>query len=246
MDDLAGREFWDTYHRRRRGRGIRSLSVLTADLRRLLRRHVRPGMKVLEIGFAPGDLLAWVATRLRAEVAGIDYSESGVAAARQLFERADIAADLHCEDLLATTQPAAAFDVVYSAGVIEHFSDPAKVVRKHVELARPGGLALITLPNYGGVYGRIQRWFDPANLAAHNLDIMSRSRLLELVPREMSGEAKAYRTGRLGAWLISFRARLPRPLAMLASAAMHAIGRVQCCPIRGLESMWVLIVTRNA
>ena len=244
---LTGGKFWDDYHRARGRRvGLPSwFSVLNWDLKRLLRRHIRPGAKVLEIGFAPGSLLAWASRRLRAEVAGLDSSPVGVESARGLFARLGVPADLRCEDLFAPTFPPGQFDLVYSAGVIEHFEDPAPAVRKHVELARPGGVALLTVPNYAGVYGRIQRWFDPENLAAHNLAIMSRDGLLGLAPGELVGRAEAFPAGRLGAWLISFRKRLPRPLAVLARATCHGLGIIQPCRLPGLNSMWVLRLTRK-
>jgi cyclopropane fatty-acyl-phospholipid synthase-like methyltransferase len=42
--------------------------VGTANIYRLLKSYVSPGMRVLEIGCAPGKMLAWVAMALQARV----------------------------------------------------------------------------------------------------------------------------------------------------------------------------------
>jgi hypothetical protein len=38
----------------------------------------------------------------------------------------------------------------------------------YLGLLKPGGKALIIIPNYGVIYGRLQQYFDPENLALHN------------------------------------------------------------------------------
>src|SRR5206468_2653441 len=129
-------------------------------LQTILRHHVRPGDRFLEIGCAPGKMLAWVAAVLKASVSGLDYSERGLATSRRLFKALNLAADFRCEDLRQTTFPSASFDVVVSFGVIEHFDDPREVVGKHLDLVKAGGTALMTVPDYRGIYGRLQRYFD--------------------------------------------------------------------------------------
>src|SRR5262245_8347127 len=149
------------------------LNVGVLNLTRLLRKCVKPGDRYLEIGCAPGKLLAWVASVLKARASGIDYWEAGIAQCPQLFSAVGLLIDLHHENLFDTHLEPASFDVVASFGVIEHFDDPRPAIGKHLDLVAPGGKALITIPNYGGIYGLLQRWFDPDNLALHNLNIMS-------------------------------------------------------------------------
>ena len=49
------------------------------NVTRLFEWHVRPSFRYIEIGCAPGKILAWVASVLKAEAAGLDYSEIGIA-----------------------------------------------------------------------------------------------------------------------------------------------------------------------
>jgi 2-polyprenyl-3-methyl-5-hydroxy-6-metoxy-1,4-benzoquinol methylase len=216
------------------------LNVAVRNLRRLLRAHVKEGMRFLEIGCAPGSMLAWVAEVLRAQVAGLDYSEPGLALTRRLFEALGLEADLRCEDLFNTTFEPASFDVVFSAGVIEHFDDPYEVVRRHMILLKRGGKALITIPNYGGLYGHLQRHFDPDNLALHNLTIMQTAELEKVAPMNLVGSAHAYPAGRISPGLVSLGRLWPRPFARIAAHVINALGLIQPADIASLCPMLVL------
>jgi 2-polyprenyl-3-methyl-5-hydroxy-6-metoxy-1,4-benzoquinol methylase len=220
------------------------LYVTTLNMQRLLRPHVRPGMRVLELGCAPGKILAWVAAALGGRVSGLDYSERGITWSRTLFEALKIQADLRSEDVFRTTFPAGTFDVVYSSGLIEHFEDPRAIVRTHVELTRPGGKAIIAIPDYGGVYGRLQRWCDPENLAIHNLEIMSLSALARLVPEGLSGDVRVYRAGRLSPWQLSLGRRLPSFLGPAVNHLLNGVGLLQPVDIAPICPLLILEVTR--
>jgi 2-polyprenyl-3-methyl-5-hydroxy-6-metoxy-1,4-benzoquinol methylase len=222
-----------------------SLSVGIGDLKRLLRAHVTPGMRVLEVGCAPGKTLAWMGRELGAEVAGLDYSPRGVAVSRDLLRALGVDCDLRCEDIFATTFEPASFDVVFSAGVIEHFEDPRDIVRRHVRLVRPGGKALCTVPHYGGLYGRLQRYLDPENLALHNLSIMRVDALERLAPADLVEGARAYPAGRLSPWLLSFERRWPRPVARAVCHVLNGVGLVQPVQVRALCPTLVLECTRR-
>ncbi len=194
LEDKAGMEHWDdTWAQAPRMRLPRAYTSSIRDKMSLLRSAVRPGMKYLEIGCAPGKMLSWVAAVLGAEVSGLDYSEPGVRVARKLFGELGLRADIRHEDVFATTFADASFDVVYSGGVIEHFEDPAPMVRLHARLLKPGGLAVITVPNLAGWYGRLA---SPKTLAIHNLNIMTPEALRALVPEDLAGTVEAFRSGR--------------------------------------------------
>lgn len=222
------------------------LYVTTRNMQRLLRPHVQPGMRVLELGCAPGKILAWVAAALGAEVSGLDYSERGITWSRTLFGALRIPADLRCEDVFKTSFTAGSFDVVYSAGLIEHFDDPRGIVRTHIELAKPGGKTIIAIPDYSGLYGHLQRWCDPQNLAIHNLEIMSVESLTRLVPDDLSGDVRVYRAGRLSPWQISFDRRLPALLGRAVAHLLNGVGLLQPVDFAPICPLLVLEVARRA
>ena len=245
-DDLTTRAHWDeTWAMPPRWRLPSSLSIATRNMQRLLRPHVRPGMRVVELGCAPGKILAWVAAALGAETSGLDYSPRGIEWSRTLFEKLGIPADLRCEDVFRTTLSPDSYDVVYSSGLIEHFDDPRPIVRAHVKLAKPGGKAVVAIPDYGGIYGRLQRWLDPENLAIHNLGIMNVEALRRLAPEELTGSARVYRAGRVSPWQLSLKRRLPPTLARATAYAANAAGLLQPTDIGPLCPLLVLEITRR-
>jgi 2-polyprenyl-3-methyl-5-hydroxy-6-metoxy-1,4-benzoquinol methylase len=237
------RDYWEATHSRPRWRLPSRLNVGVNNALRLISSHVRPGMRVLEIGCAPGKRLAYLAKVMQARVCGLDYSEPGISFCRELFSKLGLEAEFRCEDLFHTTFPEGSFDVVYSLGVVEHFEDPQPVVERHLNMVKPGGIVLITVPNYGGLYGRIQRYFDPQNLKIHNLDMMSRKALLRLAP--FDSDSMAYRSGRVSPWVIHFEKKWPAPLASVVSHTLNALGLVQPFDIGPLCPMLVLSMRRH-
>lgn len=185
----------------------------TRALLRLIAKSTAPGSSFLEIGCAPGKMLAYAAMKCGARVAGIDYSPRGIGISRRLHRANGIASDLRAEDVMETSFAPASFDCVFSAGLVEHFDDPRAVLAKHVELARPGGRIVVAIPNYGGIYGRMQAWLDPENLAIHNLAIMSRKALAaQFNPAEVES-VEAFPLGSPSLWSVT----LNRPMLQRAA-----------------------------
>jgi cyclopropane fatty-acyl-phospholipid synthase-like methyltransferase len=62
-------------------------------------------------------------------------------------------------DLLAGPVSTEKADIVFSVGLIEHFStaDTAECIRAHFELVKPGGYVLITYPSPTALYSIIRR-----------------------------------------------------------------------------------------
>jgi len=220
-----------------------SLHVGIRNLRNLLRTYVRPQSRFLEIGCAPGTMLAWVRHALKAEVSGLDYSEPGIAFARRLFEALGLSGDLRCEDVFKTTFEPASFDVVFSAGVIEHFDDPRELVARHVDLLSENGVAVITVPNYGGWLGKVQGKLDPENLAIHNLRIMNPEAMRSLAPRNCA--SKAYYSGRFSPWVLSLNKGMPRALALVVAYTGNAAGLLQPLDLPILAPLLVLEIRHS-
>ncbi|MBS1808850.1 MAG: class I SAM-dependent methyltransferase [Acidobacteria bacterium] len=238
----TSQEYWDEQRKGTlRLKFPPSLFVSTRNIRNILRRKVKPGMSFLEVGFAPGVQLAWVAKGLGAKVSGVDFAENGVIQARRLFTSLGIEGDLRHEDFFNTSFPLGTFDVVYSAGFIEHFDDPSSLVKAHVDLARPGGRIIILIPHYGGIYGKVQEYFHPENLLLHNVTIMQRQKLLALAPSDLITHAKAWEAGKLCGDHIGFAQKFPASIAKLLGLGLNFVGLIQpveikpLCPILALE-----------
>jgi 2-polyprenyl-3-methyl-5-hydroxy-6-metoxy-1,4-benzoquinol methylase len=238
--------YWDAAWRLSvRARLPSRLNVGILNLMRLLKKHVRPDSRYLEIGCAPGKMLAWVASVCKAETSGLDYSEAGITQCRLLFEALGLNINLYHDDIFNHHLPPASFDVVTSFGVIEHFDDARPVVQRHLDLVKPGGMALIIVPNYGGIYGSLARRFDAPNLALHNLEIMNTRALTALINSPEVASVRAYPFGSMSPWLVNFDKRLPRSLARIVSLGLNALGLLQPVTIEALAPMLVLEVRKR-
>ncbi len=184
----ARKRRWEQRQWKREQRGLRAhwLFQLTEVLLKpcLLG---KTGLKGLEIGSAPGRISLELWRRLGMVPYGLEYTESGVQAQRTLYRKFGLNEDLvmHGDlfDEVWRKQHAEAFDLVASFGLIEHFSDPEDVVNKHLELLRPGGVLVVTVPNINeqAWYGWLQSRFNPAVHAIHNTCTCTRKGISTLV-----------------------------------------------------------------
>lgn len=135
--------------------------------------------KVLEIGCAPGHKLIAFAKRYGYAPYGVDYSASGVKAAREGFLKVNFPlenvffADFFSENFQNAHQKE--FDVVMSFGFIEHFKEVEEAVVAHLNLLKTDGLLLIMIPNLRGIYCPLLQFFAPHLLDLHNLSLMEYS-----------------------------------------------------------------------
>ncbi|HBW21898.1 MAG: hypothetical protein A2X28_02130 [Elusimicrobia bacterium GWA2_56_46] len=67
--------------------------------------------------------------------------------------------ELRRDDILASPPPALNADIVFSAGLIEHFSpkQTARAIQAHFACARPGGLVIISFPTPTWLYTAVRK-----------------------------------------------------------------------------------------
>jgi SAM-dependent methyltransferase len=144
------------------------------DARRLalLRDHLAPGARLLDVGAGRGRFVA-AAAAAGYRAAGIEPSERGVSAARAL------GVDVQQAGIESAAIPAASLDAVTLWHVLEHLEDPGAALHRIAGWLRPGGALLVGVPNLDSLQARIggQRWyhldvprhrthFTPAGLSA--------------------------------------------------------------------------------
>ncbi|MBV8761860.1 MAG: class I SAM-dependent methyltransferase [Deltaproteobacteria bacterium] len=155
---------------------------------RVLGPYLDVGARVLEIGSAPGVRLARLAKRFQCDPWGLEYTSEGARLNRDTFARYGFSPDHVIEgDFFSDAVVDAhrdAFDVVVSNGFIEHFTDVAAVVERHIALVRPGGILAISIPNLRGVNYWLSKFFNADVLAKHNLSIMTLPAFSALFERE--------------------------------------------------------------
>jgi methionine biosynthesis protein MetW len=104
----------------------------------------RDARTVLDLGCSSGTLGAALKQRQPAEVTGVEIDAEYVAAAR---ERLDWVIHADVEELFARDAGVGEFDCVIAADVLEHLRDPWTVLTRAAAHLRPGGVAVISLPN---------------------------------------------------------------------------------------------------
>ncbi|MBL8267363.1 class I SAM-dependent methyltransferase, partial [Steroidobacter sp.] len=149
--------------------------------------------------------LGWVHDHVTPNVVGVDYSDQGCAIARQFFAATGRNAQVLCEDATAVTELNGTMDLVYSIGVLEHFDDPSDMLGAHLRWLKPAGTAVVLIPNYSGLYQRLQGRLDPANLEIHNLEVMRPSFWTDLQHRHPDYVLSASFYGRPSPWLLSLQ-----------------------------------------
>lgn len=102
---------------------------------------------------------------------------------------------------LFTYQPTEKYDLVSSFGLIEHFENTKEIIEKHLIFLNDGGTLFITLPNFKGVNGWVQKNFDKYNYDKHNMGCMDLS-FLSLMAKDLGlKDVKTYYTGGFSTWL---------------------------------------------
>lgn len=213
---------------------------------RVLSNNLKKGDKVIEIGCAPGKVLSWIAFRTQAKVSGIEYSKVGFENTIELLGHLKIDADIRCEDVFETSFPTESFDVVYSAGLIEHFEDPRPIVEAHFRLCRPGGKVVISIPNFSGIYGSLLKRFDPEAYSIHNVQIMNAKSLAALAPMHLVSDCRTELCGKLSLWLINLPKTLPRAIRWGIQMGGNVFGLLQPIEIPFLCPLFVLIAEKKS
>ena len=137
--------------------------------------HKRPGLAkkgraLLDIGCGYGRFLK--AAQNEFETFGIDPSAFAITKAKKYalntkFELATI----------SSYKPKRLFDVVTAFDILEHTNNLSYSLKKIKSWLKPGGLLMVVVPVYDGIFGTIGRWLDKDATHAQKL---SRWNWLEL------------------------------------------------------------------
>jgi SAM-dependent methyltransferase len=97
---------------------------------------------MLELGSAGGFLLE-AARRRGWRVKGVELAPQAVA-----FSRERLGLEIHAGDLFEAPYPDGSFDLVVADNVLEHTTDPARILAKLHALLRQGGKLVVVVPSY--------------------------------------------------------------------------------------------------
>lgn len=186
-----------------------------------------PARTFIEMGAGPARWMIYFHQRFGYRVSGCDYSPVSCKLARRNLAAAGIAGDVIEADFM--TLPGQ-YDVVFSAGVVEHFDRPDEVLVAFARLVAPGGYLITDVPNLGGVNGLYHRLLKPATFETHRLVTLPDLRRLHAALGLRERLAAAYGSfalSRLPAEALAGFPRLQRavwrPLHLVASRAVNRL-----------------------
>jgi SAM-dependent methyltransferase len=147
--------------------------------------HLRPGMRVLDVGCGPGTITRDLGARVGAqgEVLGVDSSA-------EVVEQAARGCDLPqvrfaVADALQLDAGDGTYDVVHAHQVLQHLADPVAALREMRRVARPGGLVAVRDADYAAMTWHpavpaLDRWLEVyrAVARAHDAEPDAGRRLL--------------------------------------------------------------------
>lgn len=125
--------------------------------------HLRPGMRLLDVGCGPGSITRGLAERVApGEVIGIDLSRETLEAARAEAAARGLT-NLRYEEasVYQLPYPDNSFDAAYAHQVFQHLREPAKALAEILRVLRPGGLVGVRDVDWGtATYWPVDPWID--------------------------------------------------------------------------------------
>jgi 2-polyprenyl-3-methyl-5-hydroxy-6-metoxy-1,4-benzoquinol methylase len=194
-EDRAGVGYWNGVWQRTalpppfdpRTRGLKSLPArqLHRYFELAFAGYATRGKQLLEIGCGNSAFLPYFSRHFGFEVSGIDYSQLGCVTAERMLERENVRGEIvlgdlhHPPDCLVRR-----FDVAFSGGVVEHFSDTARCIYACSRFVRQGGTLITLIPNLAGLMGPLQKLLDRSVYEVHvpltKTDLVSANRTVGL------------------------------------------------------------------
>lgn len=211
MNELSERHYWDSVHiqqslERETGFPSKKLKHLAKSIlgEKSLRYYSdyllwdvifprylprQKGLKVLEIGSAPGNTLVRLKETFGYMPYGVEYSEPGVKLNREIFTEHGIdplnviQADFFSADFQNKYREN--FDIVLSVGFIEHFEDVKDVVSKHINLLTKGGQLVVIVPNLRWINYFLIYVFNRKVPGMCNIKVMQKDEFRQLFSEEL-------------------------------------------------------------
>jgi len=179
---LSKKEFWDKSFVRRQMALLPDPHLLfDFELMKLLEKFLprQRGLSVIEMGCGGSKWLPYFSRRFGYKVFGIDYSEIGVKKAKENLQALGCSGKIWHLNFINELPVSLhnSFDILISLGVIEHFTEPEKILEIFARLLRKDGMIITVCPNMGGLSGYMQRFFSRETYDLHKIFRLDRLKL---------------------------------------------------------------------
>ena len=200
------------------------------------------GRRILEVGAGTGRDAVTLAS-MGAEVLTLDYVSGSLGLTLKAAGNAGVKVAAVCGDGMGSPFADNTFDIVFHQGLLEHFRDPLPMVRDNLRILKPGGCAVIDVPQTFHYYtlGKqlliaLDKWFAgwETQFTIDQLEGLAKDEGLEIVrsygdwmvPGLWYRALRKTLLTRTGRKLPMFPEPIP-PLARLGEAWRRAFGRTR-------------------
>jgi SAM-dependent methyltransferase len=130
--------------------------------------HLRPGLRLLDVGCGPGTITLDLAERLGPDghVTALEVSDEALDLVRAEAARRGVdPVEAVVGDAASLPLPDDSYDVVHAHQVLQHVADPVTVLREMRRVCRPGGLVAVRDSDYSAFawwprVPELDRWLE--------------------------------------------------------------------------------------
>ena len=123
---------------------------------------------LIEAGCGNSRWLPFFANHFGFLVKGVDYSPAGCEASRNILSVAGVDGEIIEADLFNLPENLeGTADVVFSNGLVEHFTPTTDIVLPLGQMLKPGGLMITFIPNLTSLMGFVQKHLDRSVYDVH-------------------------------------------------------------------------------
>lgn len=202
MEHLTDKNFWENYWLKKQDlfQPIPQKYVFSDILENIVRQ--KNPLTAIEIGGFPGFHSVFLHKYFKVSVTLLDIVIIPSIIEKICRTNGLSPSDITCiEADFFTYKPVQKFDLVFSNGFIEHFSDTETVMKLHLQYLNEGGTLLITLPNFKSINGLFQKIFDPENYSKHYIPCMDIAYLRNICDRLGLTNIEVFYYGYFSIWL---------------------------------------------
>jgi SAM-dependent methyltransferase len=151
--------------------------------------------KILELGCGTGIDLSIIAAENGQSICfGSDLSVASIRISREINKKFGKGIQFFVADTLNLPLKRDAFDLIYSQGLIEHFKDPARIIRSQLSALKSGGILIVNVPQRFTGYTwmkkklmKVDRWHLGWETEFSYRDLRKIGRQLGLIEKDVFG-----------------------------------------------------------
>lgn len=129
------------------------------------------GINILDVGCFTGDFLVLM-KEAGANVYGLELQDDAVKIANTKLQ-----GRVRAADVMTDAFPKVHFDVITLLGIVEHVTDPMKLIKRSTELLKKGGILMVQTPNSSSVLSRLTKQLWPPYVPVEHIHLFSRDSL---------------------------------------------------------------------